>query len=1141
MVGDILGSLFGRSSSELDIHAPFIELGADSLFLLQFSQAINDKFKVKVPFRLLLEELSTIKTLAAHLEQKVPQIIAAVQPLPPAITVSQTALEPFKEGTLAAETEAVISRAASAQASARATENRDSELHLLFAQQLKILARQLDLLRQEERGADSELLPVERHHPSPLEVSAAPAKSEAQISRQQIEPETFVPFHPINKRPDGVLTERQRRHLDSLIARVCRRTPGSRSLTQTYRPYLADSRVISGFRPLWKGMVYPLITKRAHGSRIWDVDDNEYLDLTMGFGSLLFGHSPTFITDALQTQLASGMQIGGHSHLGGKVAQLICEMTGVERVSFCNSGTEAVMTALRIARAVTGRTRIAVFEGCYHGTFDGVLVRGINAPDGQLRAAPMAPGVPPRMIEDVLMLKYNDPESLALLKAHGSELAAVLIEPPRSRRPDVQPRAFLHELRRLTEASGTALIFDEVVTGFRFHPGGVQAMFEVKADLVTYGKAIGGGVPVAVVAGRAAFMDAIDGGMWQYGDESYPEANVTFFTGTYFKHPLIMSALWASLNYIKDNSPQLQEQLNEKAEVISQSLNTYFQQARMPLRVAHFGSMFRIFHGVELKFADLLYYHLLEKGVYICETRSCFLSTAHTDEDVEYFIRAVKESAEELRDGEFLPEVMTVNRPVEEPANETPRVPLTESQKQVWAASQMGEEAARAYNLSWTLRFRGALDATAMRKAVQEVINRHDGLRATFGRRGDYQEIAPSLRVDVPLVDLSHLEGNEAHEEVARWQESEAQQSFDLAHGPLMSVCLLKLSNDDFRLILTFHHLIADGWSLSIIMEELSEIYSAERQGRAYQLPAPRPFSQYACVLANELQSDEFLADEQYWLSQFADPLPSLQLPSKRQRPQLQTYAGAQQRMRVEASVASGLKLFSVRHGCTLFMTLLAAFKTLLYHVTDQSDIVVGTPSAGQVAPEGGYLVGHCANLLPLRSQLAGDYPFITYLASVKRILSDAYEHQKYPYGRLVKNLTWLRNPAHSPLVAAVFNLDRSHPPQKFFDLEVEVDTTHSRTAKFDITLDVMETDAGLILDCEYNTDLFDGRKTRMWMEHYEIILRQVIERPNISIDELRGILRAAERQHEANTRQESKQARVQKFHVARRTSMPVQ
>ena len=467
--------------------------------------------------------------------------------------------------------------------------------------------------------------------------------------------------------------------------------------------------------------------------------------------------------------------------------------------------------------------------------------------------------------------------------------------------------------------------------------------------------------------------------------------------------------------------------------------------------------------------------------------------------------------------------------------------PLTESQRQVWAVSQMGEEAARAYNLSWTLRFRGALDVAAMRKAVQQVLDRHEGLRATFGRRGDYQEIAPSLRMDIPLVDLSHLEGDEQRGEVARWLEREARQSFALAHGPLLRVCLLRLSNDDFRLVLTIHHLITDGWSLDIIMRELREIYSAERQGRAYQLPEPRRFSRYARLLADESQRAESSGDEQYWLSQFADPPPPLQLPAKRQRPWLQTYVGAQQRMHIDGSVASGLKLFSARQGCTMFMTLLAAFKVLLYHLTGQSDIVVGTPSAGQIAPEAGYLVGYCVNLLPLRSQVAGDRPFTTYLASVKHILSDAYEHQKYPYGRLLKKLTWLRDPAHSPLVAAVFNLDRSLPQQKFSDLDIEVETIHNGTSKFDITLDVAETDAGLILDCEYNTDLFDGRKTRLWMEHYETILRRVLERPNILIDELRGILRAAERQHEADTRQEIKQARTQKFHVARRRATPVQ
>jgi glutamate-1-semialdehyde aminotransferase len=210
----------------------------------------------------------------------------------------------------------------------------------------------------------------------------------------------------------------------------------------------------------WKEMCYSIAVERAQGARIWDVDGNEYVDIAMGFGSLLLGHSPPRLIETLEEQARLGMRIGPHSSLAGEVAELISELTGMERVTFCNSGTEAVMTALRLARTVTRRSKIALFAGSYHGTFDGVMVRPTQTRDGELLAAPLAPGVPAHMIENVTVLEYDTPKSLDTLKAQAHELAAVLVEPVQSRRPDVQPVAYLREVRRLTKEAVTPLIFD---------------------------------------------------------------------------------------------------------------------------------------------------------------------------------------------------------------------------------------------------------------------------------------------------------------------------------------------------------------------------------------------------------------------------------------------------------------------------------------------------------------------------------------------------------------------------------------------------------------------------------------------------------------------------------------------------------
>ncbi len=448
------------------------------------------------------------------------------------------------------------------------------------------------------------------------------------------------------------MTERQRRHLDELVARYTRKTAKSKALTQAYRPWLADSRATVGFRTTTKEMLYPLARHRARGSRLWDVDGNEYVDVTMGMGVHLFGHDPEFLRETIERQVREGFELGPRSAHSGEVAALFCELTGMERATFTNSGTEACMTALRLARARTGRTKIVMFAGSYHGHSDGTLAQTQEI-DGTLRSFPVAPGIPAKVAEDVLVLDYGTPESLEIIRRHRHELAAVMVEPIQSRRPEIQPREFLHELRRLTAESGIALIFDEMICGFRLHLGGAQAHFGVRADLATYGKVVGGGLPIGVVAGAADFMDGIDGGLWRYGDDSRPERETTFFGGTFCQHPLAMAAAKAVLTYLKEQGPGLQETLNARTARFAARLNEDFERAGAPIRAVHAHSLFRFQSAANL---DLLYYQLVDQGVYVWEWRNCFLSTAHSEADLDFVAQAVAESVAELQRGGFLPE-----------------------------------------------------------------------------------------------------------------------------------------------------------------------------------------------------------------------------------------------------------------------------------------------------------------------------------------------------------------------------------------------------------------------------------------------------------------------------------------------------
>lgn len=259
---------------------------------------------------------------------------------------------------------------------------------------------------------------------------------------------------------------------------------------------------------------------------------------------------------------------------------------------------------------------------------------------------PVAPGIPANIAKDVLVFEYGTQESLDAIRDLGHELAAVLVEPVQSRRLDLQPVSFLRDLRAVTESTGTALIFDEMITGFRAHPAGCQGLFGIDADLATYGKIIGGGLPVGAVAGSARFMNGIDGGTWRFGDQSYPSAARTYFGGTFCQHPLTMAGSLAVLRHLKAEGPALQENLTKRTAEFAETLNSFFVAEGLSIRVSYFASMFRFEFSGNL---EMLFYHLLDKGVYIWEWRNCFLSTAHSDEDLERVIRAVKESVAELR------------------------------------------------------------------------------------------------------------------------------------------------------------------------------------------------------------------------------------------------------------------------------------------------------------------------------------------------------------------------------------------------------------------------------------------------------------------------------------------------------------
>ena len=661
---EVFEDVAGFDLADADQNANFIELGLDSLMLTQVALQLQKTFAVKITFRQLMGDCASLGTLATLLDAQLPrdEMIPAADASAPQPSVTP----------MAATTPLQVAGIQSFALQPMNASGGDL-LRSVIDQQMQLMSQQLALLG----GAGSMQVPAPVAHPVPAVPASAmaapvhvakPAASESTANDEEAAlahtrydiKKAFGAIARIDSVGGTELGAHQRQRLDAFIQRYVARTPRSKAFTQEHRGHMADPRVVTGFRPLTKEIVYQIVIERSKGSHLWDIDGNEYVDALNGFGTSLFGWQPPFVLDAVRHQLETGYEIGPQHPLAGDVSRLVCELTGHDRAALCNTGSEAVLGALRIARTVTGRETVVIFSGSYHGINDEVIVRGTK----KLRAVPAAPGILRNTAEKVLVLDYGTPETLAIIRERAHELAAVLVEPVQSRRPDFQPVEFLKEVRKVTADAGAVLIFDEVITGFRSHPGGTQALFGIKADLATYGKVVGGGYPIGVMAGKREFMDALDGGHWDYGDDSVPTIGVTYFAGTFVRHPLTLAAAKASLVHMKQHGAALQQRLNERTTAMAEEINSFCVDVGAPIRIKHFASMWRTHFDQDHQLQDLLFAMMRSRGIHILDNFPCFFTTAHSEADFQAIIKAYKESVLELQEAEMLPRLATPPKPV---------------------------------------------------------------------------------------------------------------------------------------------------------------------------------------------------------------------------------------------------------------------------------------------------------------------------------------------------------------------------------------------------------------------------------------------------------------------------------------------
>ncbi|MEN3039017.1 MAG: glutamate-1-semialdehyde 2,1-aminomutase [Candidatus Kryptonium sp.] len=389
----------------------------------------------------------------------------------------------------------------------------------------------------------------------------------------------------------------------------------------------------------------PLFISKASGSKIWDADGNKFIDYVMSWGPLILGHSHPEVISAVKSALKNGTSYGAPTEIEIKMAELINKMMpSVELVRMVNSGTEATMSAIRLARAYTGRKKIIKFEGCYHGHGDSFLVKAGSG--ATTLGIPSSPGVPAEIASLTLNARYNDIDSVQkLIDENKDQIACIIVEPVAGNMGVVLPQnGFLEKLREICDKEKIVLIFDEVITGFRIAPGGAQEYFGVKPDITTLGKIIGGGFPVGAYGGRKEIMELV------------APSGPVYQAGTLSGNPIAMIAGYTTLKILYENRKTIYKQLESKAKLLAESFRKIAEENSISVKVNQIGSMLTVFFSENevydydsalksdtKKFAKF-FNLMLENGIYLppSQFEAMFLSTAHTTEDIQKTIDAFR-------------------------------------------------------------------------------------------------------------------------------------------------------------------------------------------------------------------------------------------------------------------------------------------------------------------------------------------------------------------------------------------------------------------------------------------------------------------------------------------------------------------
>ncbi|MEM1396564.1 MAG: aminotransferase class III-fold pyridoxal phosphate-dependent enzyme, partial [Pseudomonadota bacterium] len=829
------------------------------------------------------------------------------------------------------------------------------------------------------------------------------------------------------------------------------------------------------FNPLWKEMVYPIVVERSEGAYLWDIDGNRYVDLLNGFGPNFFGHKAPFVTEAIKKQLEQGFEVGPQSPIACEAAALFCELTGMERVSWVNTGSEAVQASMRIARTVTGRDKVVSFAGSYHGNFDEVLVgRRPTAPGKDTQ--PTAPGVPLASTSNMIVLEYGAEAALEEIRRRSDDIAMVMVEPIQSRRPEFRPVEFLKELRALTEEKGIVLLFDEVISGFRSRMGGAQEYFGVQADLATYGKVLAGGMPIGAVAGAKRFMDTFDGGAWQYDDDSIPEAGVTFFAGTFVRHPFAVAAAHACLSYMKAAGPALQQSVNRKAETLTSEMTALFSQYGAAFEMPHFASQMFLRTDGEGPMGDLFCYHLRERGVHLLEKYPTYMTAAHSEKDIDFVLEAAKSSLAELSaDGFFSKSPSKQTEPAKR------RFPLTEGQKEIFVASAFGPEESCAYNESITLEIEGEFDLQKFRVAFDEAVDHADAFRLRFDEFGDYQFYTDERAIELQLLDYTGKKEEPLGDPVASLCAEQAATPFDLQTGPLARAFILRVAEKKHVFVFYAHHIIFDGYSTDLLLRAIASRYNDA------EIKELSSFTRFV----NDVTRPAFVEKSR---GEWAGAVAGLSNKSRRVlqlRGSSTSAPGAQSGQSGSTLLAEfdgehdeAVMALAREAGVSPSAVYISIYGAMLSKAAEWEQVVVGIPSAGQ-ALRGIETIGFCVSMWPIVIKVEERWTVHQLLKNVQAQLNAASERPVITMGELSRALGLGVDGNNRPIITAVLNISRYFNDLRFGDARaVPIENIRS-SAHYDIFLGVRRGENTVDIDCDCRTDVLSKQDVERFIEAY--------------------------------------------------------